>query len=108
MSHYRVLKAAGYRIDEIYLYTLKMWGEKQAKAYINGMFERFQAIADKDILWQPIPAEFGVSGYFTRYGKHHIYWKELADGDVGIASVLHQSMDKENRLREDTFEGGRT
>lgn len=101
MSGFRVLKAATYRIDEIYLYSLERWGEKQAKSYINGMFDCFQDVADRKTPWHPIPAEFGVSGFYTRYEKHLAYWKELSNEDIGIASVLHQSMDKGNRLRED-------
>ena len=41
MSGFRVQRAAGYRLDEIYVYTRDRWGEEQADRYINGLFARF-------------------------------------------------------------------
>jgi len=104
MSGYRILDAAGHRIDEIYLYTLNEWGETQADRYIHGLFARFEAIAARAFPWRAIPAEFGVDGYVCRYERHVIYWKLLADGTVGIASILHERMHQIERFRE-AFEG---
>ncbi|MGB0844702.1 MAG: type II toxin-antitoxin system RelE/ParE family toxin [Alphaproteobacteria bacterium] len=97
MLEYKVLESATYRIDEIYVYSYYTWGEEKANSYINGMFNRFQQIADKNIPWRRIPAEFGVKGYFTKYEKHFIYWKVLSDRSIGIVSILHESMDKGRR-----------
>ncbi len=97
MTTYRVQRAAGHRLDQIYLYTRETWGEAQAERYIRGIFERFEAIAARRFPWRPVPAEFGVDGYVCRYEKHFIYWKLLGDGAVGIATVLHQR----DRFRED-------
>ena len=58
MPTYRVLKAASYRIDEIYSYSWDQWGEEQAKQYINGLFECFDKIAKREVLWRAIPAEY--------------------------------------------------
>ena len=69
------------------------------------MFKRFEQIADKEILWHPIPAEFEVSGFFTHYEKHVIYWKELNSGQIGIVTVLHERMHQIERFREDTEQG---
>ena len=52
MRTYRVLKAASYRIDEIYLYSWDQWGEEQAKHYINGLFGCFDKIAKREVLSQ--------------------------------------------------------
>lgn len=100
MSAYRVQDGAGRRIDEIYLYTRDAWGEAQAQDYIRGLFAHFEAIAARRLSWRAIPAEFGVEGYFCRYGKHVVYWKVLDDGAVGIVTVLHQRMHQIERLRE--------
>ncbi|WP_022953143.1 type II toxin-antitoxin system RelE/ParE family toxin [Leucothrix mucor] len=101
MAQYKVLKAASHRIDEIYLYTWDNWGENQAKEYITGMFLCFEKIANREVLWRNIPAKYEVSGYYTAYQKHFIYWRELSDGSVGIATVLHQSMNLMDRLSEE-------
>lgn len=101
MSIYRVQKAAGERLDEIYVYTRETWGELQADRYIRGLFGRFEAIAARVFPWRAIPADFGVSGYFCRYESHFIYWK-LLDGDtVGIVTILHEKMHQIERFRDD-------
>ena len=57
-----------------------------------GLFEQFDAIAERRIPWRKIPAELGVTGYVCRYEKHYIYWKLLDDGGVGIVTILHEHM----------------
>lgn len=103
MSGFRVQDKAGHRLDEIYRYTQDTWGQVQAESYIRGLFERFQAIADRRIPWRPIPAEFGVDGYVCRYEAHFVYWKVLSSGDVGIVTVLHQRMHQLERFRDDAL-----
>ena len=101
MTSVRVQDAATLRIDEIYRYSLDRWGEAQANAYITGLFEAFERIADGGVASRPVPAEFGVDGYFFRYKKHFVYWKRLGDGDIGIVTVLHERMHQIGRLQED-------
>ena len=101
MTAFRVSGRASNRLDEIYDYTRRKWGEAQADNYIRGLFEKFNAIAGRDFPWRPIPAEFGVDGYLCRHEKHFIYWKQLADGKVGIVTVLHQRMHQIERLKGD-------
>lgn len=98
---YRISGQAGARIDAIYRYTRERWGEAQADRYIAGLFERFSKIAAKEVTWLVIPAEFGVEGYYCRYEQHFIYWRQLADRDVGIVTVLHARMHQIERFRED-------
>ena len=101
MSGFRVSRAAGHRLDEIFAYTRDRWGQAQAEAYINGLFARFAAIANREFPWRPVPAEFGVNGFVCREGSHFIYWKLLGDGAVGIVTILHQRMHQIDRFRED-------
>ncbi|MCG9917168.1 MAG: type II toxin-antitoxin system RelE/ParE family toxin [Phenylobacterium sp.] len=101
MSGYRIQAAALVRLEDIYRYTLEQWGEAQAERYIRGLFARFEAIADRQIPWRPVPAEFGVEGFVGRYEHHLIYWRALTDGDVGIVTVLHERMHQISRFRDD-------
>jgi toxin ParE1/3/4 len=101
MSAYRVQRVAGHRLDEIYVYTRDRWGEAQAERYIRGMFARFEAIAAREFPWRAIPAEFEVSGFVCKYERHYIYWKILADGTVGIVTILHESIHQFERFRDD-------
>lgn len=101
MTSYSVQERTSHRIDGIYTYTRDVWGETQANRYIRGLFDRFEAIAARRVPWRPIPVAFEVDGYFYRYEEHFIYWRLLADGSVGIATVLHRRMHKIARFQED-------
>lgn len=52
---------------------------------------------------RPVPAEFGVQGFFFRYERHFVYWRRLSNGDIGIATILHERMHQIDRLRDDFF-----
>jgi toxin ParE1/3/4 len=100
MSAYLVEPGADRALDEIYEFTASNWGEGQADAYISGMFDFFEAVASKNIIWRPVPAEFGVSGYVGKYEHHFVYWRMLPSGAVGIVAVLHERMHRIDRIRE--------
>ena len=100
----RLSPATDARLDEIYAYTRETWGEDQAERYVLGIFAVFAAIAKREVVWRRIPAELGVDGWYARYERHFIYWKVLADGDLGIVTILHQRMHQMDRFREDAGE----
>ena len=101
MTRIRVQEAASLRIDEIYRYSREQWGTDRADIYISGLFEAFDRIASGGVRSRPIPAEFGVGGYFFQYERHYVYWKNLRNGDIGIVTVLHERMHRIGRFRED-------
>lgn len=100
MTGFRILPVAAARLDEIYNYTCDTWGADQAERYVRSLFDTFSAIAVRDVLWKPIPAEMGIHGWFCRHENHFIYWRELDDGCIGIATVLHERMHRVMRLKE--------
>jgi toxin ParE1/3/4 len=101
MSRVRIQEAASWRLDEIYRYSLAHWGEEQANRYITGLFEAFDRIDSRGVISRPVPAEFGVEGFYFRYQRHVVYWKRLANGDVGIVTILHERMHQIARFRDD-------
>lgn len=96
-----VQEAASWRFDEVYRYTRDRWGTQQADCYITGLFEAFDGIATHRTSSRPIPAEFGIEGYFFRYERHFVYWRWLSNGDIGIVTILHERMHQIDRFRED-------
>jgi plasmid stabilization system protein ParE len=101
MPAIRIQEAASRRLDEIYRYTRERWGTPKADQYINGLFEAFDKIDTHGFLSRPIPAEFGVDGYYFRYEQHFVYWRRLLNGDIGIVTILHQRMHQIDRFGED-------
>ena len=100
MPH-KIYPAARRRIIEIWRYTDKTWGEKQADKYIRGLYEAIDEIAIKKYLWRKIEHEDGVGIYFMRYEHHYVFFRELSKNELGVVNVLHESMDIPNRLKED-------
>jgi len=101
MARFLVQEAASHRIDEIYRYTLDRWGAVKAEVDITGLFEAFEKVETHEVLSRPVPAEFGVDGFFFKYEKHFVYWKHLGNGDVGIVTILHERMHQIERFKDD-------
>lgn len=100
MAAFTVSAIAGRRLDAIFVHTRDQWGQDQAEAYVRGLFDCFDGIARRDRIWRTVPAEFGVDGYYCRYRHHYVYWR-LADGTIGIVTILHERMHRMDRFRED-------
>jgi plasmid stabilization system protein ParE len=101
MTRYQVLRAALVRIEDIYLYSLDLWGADAADAYITGLYDTFSDIALGEARSRPIPAEFGEAGFLTRYRSHLVYWLRLDPETIGIVAVLHERMHQTRRFRDD-------
>ena len=101
MTAVRVQESASWRLDEIYRHTRDRWGEAQANTYITGLFEAFERIETHGVASKPVPAEFGVEGFYFRYERHFVYWRRLSNGDIGIVTILHERMHQIERFRED-------
>lgn len=100
MPKFLIQTAASFRIDEIYRYTLQQWGASKAESYIAGLFNAFEKIGTHEVFSRPIPADFGVEGFFFRYEKHFVYWKYLHNGEVGIVTILHERMHQIERFKD--------
>jgi toxin ParE1/3/4 len=100
MKFYFIEASANAAIDNLYAYTLERWGEEQADKYLSGLFACFEAIVSKEVLWRPVPSEFEIEAWVSRYDHHYVYWKQLDDGRVGIMAVLHERMHQVERLGE--------
>jgi plasmid stabilization system protein ParE len=96
-----VHEAASWRLDQIYRYTRDRWGTEHADRYITGLFEAFDGIQTHRTSSRPIPADFGIEGYFFRYERHFVYWRRLSNGDIGIVPILHERRQHIDRFRDD-------
>ena len=97
----RIQEAASLRLDEIYRYTRGRWGAAQAERYITDLFDAFDRINGNGVTSRPIPAEFGVEGFYFRHAHHFVYWRRLSNGDIGIVTILHERMHRMDRFRDD-------
>jgi plasmid stabilization system protein ParE len=96
-----VQEAASLRLDEIYRYTRDRWGAEQADRYITDLFAAFGKIEVHGVASRLIPAEFAIDGFYFRHEHHFVYWRRLANGDIGIVTILHERMHQMDRFRDD-------
>lgn len=101
MAGVRIQAGASLRLDDIYRYVRNRWGAEQADRNITGLFAAFDRIASHGVASKPVPAEFGVDGFFFRFEHHFVYCRKLSNGDIGIVTILHERMHQMDRLRED-------
>ena len=94
---YLLSEAAVQSIDDIFSYTFDTWGEAQARSYLADLYETFEAIALGKETGRLIQPEYGVTGRYVRCGKHFIYWYQ-EDGNTFIAEILHERMNRGDRL----------
>lgn len=86
---------------------METWGKAQAVAYLEGLHEHFKKLTCTPQIWRKLPPSFKRAGpetaavYFSRYGQHYIFFKVLANGDLGLMSILHGRTDMPARLRSD-------
>lgn len=100
----RILSTAKVRIFEIWTYTEVNWGEPQADKYVRDLVDVMQRLGSNRGGWKPVPDPALRGVFFVKHASHFIFFKELTLGDIGVITVLHESMDIPARLREDTGE----
>ena len=103
MRH-KIYSAARRRITEIWHYTDKIWGEKQADKYIRGLYRAIEEAAGNKYLWRKVKHEDVKGIFFIRYEHYFVFFRELSKGVLGVVNVLHENMDIPNRLKEDSFD----
>jgi len=100
VTQIRIQDRAAAQLDQIYRCARERWGPRQAAKYLRDLFASFDHAANGAVASRPIPAQFGVNGFFYRRGKHFVYWRRLATGELGIVTILHERMHQFDRLRE--------
>jgi plasmid stabilization system protein ParE len=100
MSH-KVFPAARRAIIEIWHYTQRTWGDKQADKYVRGLSRTIDQAAADRTRWKSADFE-GVSNvYFVKYERHFIFFRELSQRRLGVISILHDNMNIPIRLKID-------
>jgi len=63
-----------------------------------------ESIQDEPHRWRPL-RESSLPGIFYFRHKHHtVFFRRLSKGQIGVITVLHESMNLPARLREDLTE----
>lgn len=96
MAAYRLSAKAAADLDEIYEYTILNFGLTQAQAYLHGLQERFDALAERPTQGRSA-TQFAPKLRRFEHQSHMIFYL-LEEQRVLIVRVLHQSMDVKRHL----------
>lgn len=88
MASYRLSPNAKDDLERIWFYGLETWGVDAADRYIEGLFERFQEIAERPLLYQAVD-EIREGYRRSVFKSDSIFYR--IDGDtVEIMAVIGQ------------------
>ena len=100
IKKYRISEKAISDLERIWFFTLNKWSREQADRYYNLIIDEIEYIVDNFELSRRI--DYILPGYrMTKVKSHFIFFKLTEGNVVEIIRILHQSMDIENRLKED-------
>jgi plasmid stabilization system protein ParE len=75
---------------------------RQADKYVRELVIAIHSLSGERRLWKPLADEELEGIFYFRHQRHYVFFRELQAGEIGVISVLHESMDLPNRLKEDS------
>jgi toxin ParE1/3/4 len=99
MAKYVLTNKAVEDLSMIWKYTYEVWSESQADKYYELLTSSFQEIAQNPELGKNYE-EIDKTIAGLRVGKHIVFYRVVASGDIEIVRILHQRMDLRSRMDE--------
>jgi len=96
LTHYVLSPAAQADVSEIWDYTAKNWGMRQAANYVGEIRDVCAALSDGSRMSRPVTVRDGYHKALA--GLHTIYFRRANDGSIVVVRILHQSMDVDRHL----------
>jgi toxin ParE1/3/4 len=99
---YRLSKSAEKDLIEIWNYTADIWGRTQAEKYLKKLETRFLDLANYPSKGK-VRNDIGFEVEYLSYSeaKHIIFYRPF-DSGIAIARVLHERMDIQKQIHDDT------
>ncbi|MFM9842053.1 MAG: type II toxin-antitoxin system RelE/ParE family toxin [Dongiaceae bacterium] len=96
MPKHRLSRAAAADLDDIFLYTIKTFGLRQAERYYLAIQDSLQRIAETPDLGRAIA---GRTRAFRQFNcqRHGIFYTVGTDG-ISVVRILHLAMDLKAHL----------
>ena len=92
MKQYHLTNKAIQDLNEIWIYTVNKWSEKQADAYYSDLIEAIKEVAKYPTYLDRNYDEIFVGLHCRKCNKHLIFY-HLVDNEVEVVRILHQKMD---------------
>ncbi len=98
MRLYEITRDAEADLEEIARYTIREWGEAQAKSYLDKISQCCKNIANKKIASRNFSDKFPEASV-VRCAHHYIFHLTPEAGTPVIFAILHERMDMVARLK---------
>jgi toxin ParE1/3/4 len=86
-------------LEQIWSYSLDIWGEAQADAYIRQISITFATLATSPLL--AIDAGHIREAYRKyKVGRHLIFYRIILDEGIEIVRILHERMDVDEQFAD--------
>ena len=83
-------------LKNIWLYTFKNWGEKQADCYFDELNAAFELIAENPELG--FACYYICDGYRQFHINHHLVFYRVTSSKIHIVRILHENMNYRSHL----------
>ena len=99
MPVYELTEDADSDVEEIIRYTIRRWGEKQARQYADKLHRCFEKIAGKEVVSRPFSKKY-PKALVTRCEHHYVFCLHPEGKPPRVFAVLHERMDMLVRLKK--------
>ncbi|WP_417455882.1 type II toxin-antitoxin system RelE/ParE family toxin [Kordiimonas sp.] len=99
MAIYRLFPAAEADLENIWHYTLRMWGTDQAVSYLDGFEHAFRFLSNTPHVCRE-RFEFTPPVRIFHHEKHLIVYL-VREGEVHVVRILHENMDVDEQLADE-------
>lgn len=96
MNQFILSPEAQSSLKNIRTYSLKNFGSKRTKTYLQSIYERFKKLAKTPSIGT-IRADLNTAYYSDFIGSHTIYYR-IKTTHIDIIDVLHQSMEPSKHI----------
>lgn len=97
MAKLRFSALADQDIEDIYLYSVRKWGKRQAEAYVDGIKTSAESIAIFPNVGREYKTRKGLKFRWYASGRHFLFYRIERSG-ILIVRILHARMDFSRHL----------
>ena len=101
--NYEMSRDAVRDLDEIFFYTMEMWGEDEVDKYVGILKDKLEAIGRGDVIKSKYGGKF-ANLYVIKFRLHSIYYKIREGREPVNARILHDKQDRVRHLKKTTNE----
>lgn len=95
----RLLPSAKADLREIWAYSFRKWGRRQADEYLRAIHDRMQWLSDHRKAGRML--DDSLAAYRKYSVRSHFIVYRLATSGIVVVRILHQRMDIEARLTDE-------